>query len=124
MYDHTHYNINSIVAFVIIGIPVISVPIEFKLLSAYNAAVPMFSLTCTSTDGPATTVVWTRDEDMVPNDSNHIYSQTLVNAQTAQYSNTLTVTGERPGDYQCRVSNNGNAENPATQTLTVEGILL
>ena len=111
----------SIIVFV--GAPVISGEIEFELLSAHNAATPVFFLNCVSTDGPATTVVWTRDGDVVPNDSYHIFSQTVVNAQTAQYSNTLTVTGERPGNYQCSVSNDGNVENPAIQTLTVEGTL-
>ena len=41
----------------------------------------------------------------VPNDANHVLTQTVVNKTTAEYTNTLTVTGREPGNYQCNVSN-------------------
>ena len=91
----------------------ISGEIEFCLDSALNADPPVFTLTCTSTGGPATTVIWTLDDSPQSGGTSQITDQ-----QTATYSNTLTVTGRYTGDYQCSVSNAGNT---ATQTLTVTG---
>lgn len=64
-----------------------------------------FTLTSISTGGPATNVIWTRDGSVIAYDSSHLLTQTVVNTLTAQYSNTLTVTGMEAGDYQCIVSN-------------------
>ena len=64
-----------------------------------------FTLTCTSTGGPATSVTWTRDGGTVPYDSTHTLTQTVVDASSAQYNNTLTVTGVEGGSYQCTISN-------------------
>lgn len=64
-----------------------------------------FALTCTSSGGPATTVTWTRDGTVITHDSNHVLTQTVLNARTAVYDNVLTVTGPESGSYQCIVSN-------------------
>ena len=65
-----------------------------------------FTLTCTSTGGPATSVTWTRDGGTVPYDSTHVLSQTVVDAgETAKYHNTLIVTEVEGGQYQCTVRN-------------------
>ena len=64
-----------------------------------------FSLTCTSTGGPATSVTWTRDGVNVTYDSTHVLTRTVENTMTARYSNTLTVTGVEGGTYRCIVSN-------------------
>ena len=73
----------------------------------------MFTLTCTSTGGPATTVTWTVDSSPVPDDGNYIFSQTVVNPVAGKYSNTLSVTGIKPGNYQCNVRNaGGNDASP------------
>ena len=73
----------------------------------------MFTLTCTSTGGPATTVTWTLNGSEITYDTNHTLTQTVVNTTTAEYNNTLTVTGREPGNYQCTVSNaRGNATSP------------
>ena len=77
--------------------------IQFALVSSSPV---QFTLTCTSTGGPATSVTWTRDGVTVPYDSTHVLTQTVVNARrTARYRNTLTVTGVEGGRYQCTVSN-------------------
>ena len=68
-----------------------------------------FTLICTSTGGPATTVTWIRDGISVPYDSTHVLSQTVVDAVTAQYDNTLTVTKAEGGIYHCTVSNSFGA---------------
>ena len=79
-----------------------------------NGGVPQFSLTCTSTGGPATTVTWTRDSETVSGGMT-----VLDNAVTAQYTHTLTVAGRLGGQYQCTVTNNKPFE--ATANLRVQG---
>ena len=70
-----------------------------------NAATPVFTLTCTSTGGPATTVSWRRDGTLLRDDSNHDIMSQVTDPVTATYTNTLTVTGRHDGLYQCSVSN-------------------
>ena len=83
-----------------------------------NAATPVFTLTCTSTGGPATTVSWRRDGTMLSDDSNHDITSQMTDSVTATYTHTLTVTGRRDGLYQCSVS---NIRTPSTisRSLTV-----
>ena len=73
---------------------------------------PQFTLTCTSTGGPATTVTWTRDSDTVSGGMT-----VLDDPVTAQYTHTLTVTERLGGQYQCNVSN--NKPSIATAQFTV-----
>ena len=80
----------------------------FTVDSDLNGASP---LTCISTGGPATTVTWTRDSEVV------VGSTVLDNTETATYTHTLTVTGR--GLYQCNVSNDKPSE--AVANFTVEG---
>ena len=82
--------------------------------SDLNGASPQFTLTCISTGGPATTVTWTRDSEVV------VGSTVLDNAETANYTHTLTVTGRLGGDYQCTLTNTKPSE--AVADFTVEGI--
>ena len=68
------------------------------------------TLTCTSTGGPATTVVWRQNCVVIQkHDSNYIQSQTVGNTQTATYNNTLNIVGANAmvsdGVYTCSVSN-------------------
>ena len=67
--------------------------------SDLNGASPQFTLTCISNGGPATTVTWTRDSEVVNG------TTVLDDAETAQYIHTLTVTGRLGGLYQCTVEN-------------------
>ena len=81
--------------------------VQFQLTSELNAPIPTFTLTCTSTGGPATTVSWTVNNSAVTEDSAHnITSQVLTDAETGTYNHTLVVTGRLVGEYQCNVSNN------------------
>ena len=86
----------------------------FNVDSDLNGESPQFTLTCTSTGGPATTVTWTRDSETVSGGMTE-----LDDPVTAQYTHTLTVTGRLGGQYQCNVSN--NKPSTATAQLTVEG---
>ena len=73
-----------------------------------------FTLTCTSTGGPATTVTWTRDSETVSGGMT-----VLDDPVTAQYTHTLTVTGRDGGEYQCNVSNSKPSQDSAS--FTVQG---
>ena len=82
-------------------------------MSAVTADPPVFTLTCVSTGGPATSITWIRDGINVTFDSTHVFTRTVVDALTARYSNTLTVTGVEGGSYQCTASNAlGTAMSP------------
>ena len=62
-------------------------------------------LTCTSTGGPVTEVVWQRDE--MP-EIRFQGSQVITNTESAAYINTLLLDGEPEtvvGNYSCSVSN-------------------
>ena len=94
--------------------------IQFQLTSELDAATPIFTLTCTSTGGPATNVSWTSNNSAVTENSAHnITSQILTNAVTATYSHTLAVTGRLVGEYECTVSN--NKPSSASRMLEVVG---
>ena len=83
--------------------------------SDFNGASPQFTLTCISTGGPATTVTWTRDSEVV------VGSTVLDNAETVTYTHTLTVTGRTEGLYRCSVSN--SKPSSAAAELSVAGIV-
>ena len=73
------------------------------------------TLTCISTGGPATTVTWTRDPTTVTEGNETV----LNNAETAQYTHTLTVT--TGGDYTCTVFN--NKPSSASASIFLSGIV-
>ena len=79
--------------------------ITFKLNTDSATDPPVFTLTCTSTGGPSTTVSWRRDGTVLSDDSNHDIMSQVTDPVTATYTNTLTVTGRHDGLYQCSVSN-------------------
>ena len=85
----------------------VSDDVMFYVDSDLNGASPQFTLTCISTGGPATTVTWTRDSEMLTG------STVLNDAETAQYTHTLTVTGRLGGLYTCTVSNDKPSEDSA-----------
>ena len=80
--------------------------ITFHLDTDQTTDPPVFTLTCTSTGGPATTVSWRRDGTLLTESSSYsTTSQMLLDTETATYNQTLTVTGRLVGQYQCSVSN-------------------
>ena len=97
----------------ILGDITISGGVTFTEDSDLNGASPQFTLTCISTGGPATTVTWTRDSEMLT------ASTVLNDATTAQYTHTLTVTGRLGGLYTCTVANDKPSARSAT--FTVQG---
>ena len=90
--------------------------VSFVVDSDLNGASPQFTLTCISIGGPATNVAWTRDSGTaIGNEKTE-----LNNAETAQYTHTLTVNGRLGGLYACTVSNRLSGDEA---TITVEGKL-
>ena len=77
--------------------------------------IPKFTLSCTSTGGPATTVTWTRDSNTITKGNVTVLDDPV----TAQYTHTLNVTGWFYGVYTCNVSNNKPSKN--SSILRVKG---
>ena len=101
------------------GVVSIAEPLQFSLQSAPTADPPVFTLTCISTGGPATTVTWTRDGAVVSYNKYFLHAQTVTNSADSTYSSVLTVTGREPGKYQCTVTNARG--NDSSSSLTVKG---
>ena len=76
---------------------------------------PQFILTCISTGGPATTVIWTRDTTPVTEGNETV----LLNPTTSQYLHTLKVNGDIKGRYTCTVANNKPSNASATMECEV-----
>ena len=94
--------------------------LHFTLTTDLNATTPMFTLTCISTGGPVTTFSWRRDGALVTNNNSYnIALQRVTDAASGTYTHILTVTGRRPGQYECSVTN--NRPSMETGNLTVEG---
>ena len=69
----------------------------------------MFTLTCISTGGPATTVTWTRDSETVTG-TQRSHVENAVTAQyrhtlSLQYNHTLIETRRLEGVYKCSTAN-------------------
>ena len=79
--------------------------ITFQLDTDPATDPPLFTLTCTSTGGPATTVSWRRDGKMLSDDSTYRITSQVTDGTAAIYTHTLTVTGRLVGEYHCSVSN-------------------
>ena len=78
-----------------------------------GGASPQFTLTCISTGGPATTVQWTRDSELVTEGTETV----LNDPETARYQHRLSVTSG--GEYRCSVPNTKPSE--ASDSFTVKG---
>ena len=94
--------------------------ITFQLDTDPATDPPVFTLTCTSTGGPATTVSWRRDGTMLSDDSTYSITSQVTDTETATYTHTLRVTGRLVGEYQCSVSNI-RTPSGSSRSLTVAG---
>ena len=92
-------------------LPTGAVVIQEILFTLVSEDPVSFTLNCRTTGGPATEVTWFKDNVPVPEDSDHVRDQVVVNGETAEYNNTLTVNGLESGLYRCRV-NNDRLDNP------------
>ena len=75
---------------------------------------PVF--TCTTSGGPATTLTWERPNEIEYGDVVDT-ATTLVDATTATYNHTLTLSETVEGDYVCFVSNNKPSSAKAIATF-------
>ena len=107
----------------------------FHLLPAQSAAAPLvtalehtissslYTLTCTSTGSPPTTVTWTKDgETLITDGTTYSLTQTLVNRVTSTYNSTLTVEASFAdilGEYSCSVMNSIGTSN--VQQIKIQG---
>ena len=71
--------------------------------SELNAVPLTFNVTCTSVNGPVTSVAWTVDGSPVPSENNPITTRTVDDTTTGAYTLTLSVTGRLTGTYRCEV---------------------
>ena len=104
-----------------VGAPEIE-SLTYKPLTTTEAPTPVFTLTCTSTGGPASTVTWTKDCTPVPNDINHLQSKNLLDGDTGTYASVLTVTGPDYGEYKCIVTNSKGSAASTGYTITAVGV--
>ena len=73
-------------------------------------------LTCISTGGPATTVTWTKDSNIITEGTETVLDDPV----TAQYTHTLVPQGSSLGSYTCTVAN--NKPSSASNNITLLGI--
>ena len=73
------------------------------------------TLTCISTNGPATTVSWTRDSVNVGEGTETV----LNDPESARYTHTLTIS--LAGVYTCTVAN--DKPSSASATITLQGMM-
>ena len=90
--------------------------IELSVDSDLSGHTPQFTLTCISTGGPATTVTWMRDSEVVTNGNVTLLHHTL----TAEYAHILTVAGRLGGHYTCTVTNDKPSMDSAN--ISIQGM--
>ena len=85
--------------------------------SSSSTTLVNFTLTCTSTAFPPTTVTWTLDSEALPEGVSDS-SQQLQDAPTSTFENTLVVTSPVGGTYRCTV---GNSQGDNSMETVVRG---
>ncbi len=85
-----------------------------------------FTLICSSTTSPATTVVWTKDGTNLTADGTlYQSSQVVTDRSSSTYDNILTSTEIIEGNYTCTVSNLfGSSSRSVEIKGTLESIVL
>ena len=78
-----------------------------------------FSLTCNSSGGPVSNVIWTRDGFLLDNTGPLV----LTDASTFSYTNILVVGGRIPGTYTCQVRGQDDQVLSST-SISVQGTYL
>ena len=81
------------------------------------------TLTCTSTDGPATTVTWKRDGVVITLSATYQQTKSLVDPVTSTYQTVLTIDpllhySRVVGTYNCTVENDRGG---SSETVIVPG---
>ena len=76
----------------------ISQKVSFQMIPSQDFIDVSFSLTCNSSGGPVSSVIWTRDGFLLDNTAPLV----LINASTVSYTNVLVVNSRAPGTYTCQ----------------------
>ena len=79
------------------------------------------TIVCVSTGGPATSVIWLKD-DILVNLEHYVNSQLIIDSTTATYENRLQIinkTSNAAGNYSCHVS---NLNGESIQSLYIKGM--
>ena len=85
----------------------VNISMNFTLHTDLRAEVPEFTLSCRSYGGPATTVVWVVNQNIIlfAEDNNETSQVILDTSQISVYDNRLTVRGRNAREYSCAVGN-------------------
>ena len=92
------------------------VRVNFQLIDQESMNIS-FSLTCNSTGGQASGVIWTRDDFLLHNTGPLIETD----ASTLSYSSVLMVSGRAPGTYTCTIRGTNN-QDLSSANFTVQGM--
>ena len=93
----------------------VMVQVNFQLIAeSVNIS---FSLTCNSTGGQASGVIWTKDGFLLRNTNPLVETD----ASTLSYSSVLTVSGRVSGTYTCTIRGT-NDQDLGSANLIVRGI--
>lgn len=83
--------------------------IQLEQLTPALCYSPVFKLTCVTTGGPATTVLWKKNMMTVNNSNTAHVTTTLIDRVEATYLHTLTVmTSNLTGFYQIAIQNSNS----------------
>ena len=93
------------------------VQVDFQVVADKESVNISFSLSCNSTGGQASGVIWTRDGFLLHTD--HLI---LTNASILSYTNVLIVSGRTPGTYTCTVTGT-SSQVLNSANFTVQGRL-
>ena len=84
-------------------------------------SVGLYTLTCTTSGTPPTSVTWTRNGVIISDDDSMYKStQVLVDRNNTEYENRLTVTGsfeDAVGDYSCTAENSIGTSDTVNRTI-------
>ena len=95
------------------------------IIASINYESKTCTIVCTSTGGPATTVLWSKDNNSIQdNDQYYEHSTIIVNRTSATYENRLTLfnkSSNAAGTYTCTVR---NSKGSSQSEFHLEGIII
>ena len=91
-------------------------------ISNFSIVDSVLTCSCISTGGSATTVTWTRDSDILPDNGDNTHTTVLDNRDLGEYTHTLQLNVAISGVYGCSVSN--SKPSSAKALLNATGIHL
>ena len=95
----------------------VMVQVNFQFISDKESVNISFSLTCNSTGGQASGVVWMRDGFLL----NSTDPLAVTDASTLSYTSVLMVSGRAPGTYTCTIRGTNDQVLNSTNFI-VQGI--